>query len=92
MRKLTKKYSNITALDRVSFSVPLKGIFALIGRNCAGKTTLIRILSTELMPTSGNAFLDGIDIIKNPSAVREEIAVLHRNLEPYRGLLESRSI
>jgi ABC-2 type transport system ATP-binding protein len=63
---LTKIYSNskTRALDEVSFSLPSSGIFVLIGRNGSGKTTLVRILATELEPTSGSVRVNGIDAIK----------------------------
>lgn len=64
------------ALDELSFSVPCNGIFALIGRNGAGKTTLVRILATQLMPTSGTAVIDGMDVVKDAGTLRERIAVL----------------
>ncbi|MEM3241284.1 MAG: ABC transporter ATP-binding protein, partial [Candidatus Micrarchaeaceae archaeon] len=76
-RDLTKRYGKeTTALKRLSFSIPTKGIFALIGRNGAGKTTLIRILATELAPTSGTASINGIDVVKEPERIRTAIAVL----------------
>ncbi len=72
---ISKKYGGGKyALKDVSFSVPAKGIFALIGRNGAGKTTLTRILATQLNPTSGTASIGGIDVINNPKALREIIA------------------
>ena len=62
---LTKVYEDHRkALENVSFQVDTNGIFALIGRNGAGKTTLIRILATELEPTSGTASLNGLNILK----------------------------
>ncbi|MDG6995621.1 MAG: ABC transporter ATP-binding protein [Nitrososphaerota archaeon] len=75
---LTKIYSNSKrkALDSVSFSIPSKGIFVLIGRNGSGKTTLVRTLATELEPTSGYAFINGIDVLRNPVTLREQIAIV----------------
>ena len=51
------------ALSAVSFTIPTRGIFALIGRNGAGKTTLTRILSTLLEPSTGKATIDGLDVM-----------------------------
>jgi ABC-2 type transport system ATP-binding protein len=48
----------------------------MIGRNGAGKTTLIRILATELMPTRGTASINGIDVVDDPAAVRDFIAIV----------------
>lgn len=75
---LTKKYhgSDKLALDSVNFSIPSKGIFALIGRNGAGKTTLVRILATQLALTSGRAEINGFDVMKEPAEIRKMIAVV----------------
>lgn len=64
------------ALDSISFSIPTRGVFALIGRNGSGKTSLVRILATELEPTSGRAFINGIDVVKEPRKLRERIAIV----------------
>ncbi len=75
--QLTKVYEGKkTALNSVSFSIPTSGIFALIGRNGAGKTTLIRILATELEPTTGTAMINGLDVVKEAKRLREEIAIV----------------
>lgn len=73
---MTKHYKNTKALESVSFSVPSNGVFALIGRNGAGKTTLIRILATELEPTSGRASINGIDVVREDKRLRERIAIV----------------
>lgn len=71
-----KKGKKSTALRNVSLDIDLNGIFTLIGRNGAGKTTFIRILSTELSPTSGSVYINGIDVVKNPKQIRNMIAVI----------------
>jgi len=74
---LSKRYGGSSmALQEVSFSAPSSGIFALIGRNGAGKTTLVRILATELAPTSGRASINGIDVVKEDKRLRERIAIV----------------
>lgn len=76
-KNITKDYGRgMIALKNLTFSTPAKGIFALIGRNGAGKTTLVRILATQLMPTSGTALIDGVDVVKETGKLREMIAVL----------------
>jgi ABC-2 type transport system ATP-binding protein len=62
------------ALDGVSLDVPSAGVFSLIGMNGAGKTTLVRILATQLEPTSGSASIDGLNVMKDAKALRERIA------------------
>ncbi len=74
---LSKSYGGRSmALQDVSFSAPSSGIFALIGRNGAGKTTLVRILATELAPTSGRASINGIDVVREDKRLRERIAIV----------------
>ncbi len=73
---LTKRYDHGTfALQKLNLKIPSGGgIFALIGRNGAGKTTLIRMLATQLMPTSGSATINGIDVVNDADSLREIIA------------------
>ena len=81
---LIKTYSKskTRALDTLTFSIPSRGIFALIGRNGSGKTTLIRILATELEPTSGRVTINGMDVVKEPSKLREKIAIVPQEARP----------
>jgi ABC-2 type transport system ATP-binding protein len=63
----------------VSFEVQRKEIFALLGPNGGGKTTLFKILSTALTPTSGTAAIFGFDIQKQADEVRRRIGVVFQN-------------
>ena len=63
------------ALQGVTFSVPSGSICALLGHNGAGKTTAIKILSTLIRPTSGQAIVAGYDVVGNPAEVRASIGV-----------------
>lgn len=68
---VTKTFDGtIQALDDVSFFVPTGSVCALLGHNGAGKTTAIKILSTLLRPTSGQAIVAGCDVVKEPAKVR----------------------
>ncbi len=82
--RLTKAYgrSKINALDSLDFSIPSEGVFVLIGRNGSGKTTLVRILATELEPTSGRATVNGLDVMKDTSKLRERIAIVPQEARP----------
>jgi ABC-2 type transport system ATP-binding protein len=76
---LTKVYSSSRgrkALDSINLHIPSRGIFSLIGMNGAGKTTLVRILATQLEPTSGNASINGIDVVKEAKTLRQNIAIV----------------
>ncbi len=66
----------IVALDRVSLAISQGEIFGLLGRNGAGKTTLIKILTTLLAPTSGQAFVNGLDVTRHVIPVRRRIAMV----------------
>jgi ABC-2 type transport system ATP-binding protein len=81
---LTKIYgrNGAKALDSLNFSFPSNGIFALIGRNGSGKTTLVRILATGLEPTSGNAYVNGLDVVRSARKLREKIAIVPQEARP----------
>jgi len=76
---LVKSYKKLRVLDKVQFAVQKGSIFALLGSNGAGKTTTIRILSTLLKPDSGNAQVNGFDVVRQPEHVREEISLTGQN-------------
>lgn len=76
VKGLTKKFKNITAVNNVSFTVEEGEIYGLLGENGAGKTTTLRMLATMLKPTSGDAILNGIDLIDQPERIRKEIGIL----------------
>lgn len=63
----------IVALENVNLEIKPGELFGLLGPNGAGKTTLIKILATLLLPTSGNAYIDEIDVALYPQEVRKKI-------------------
>lgn len=75
IESLTKKYKDVVAVDNLSLSVYKGELFSLLGVNGAGKTTTIKMLSCLTQPTSGDAFLNGKSIVKDPAAVKSIIAV-----------------
>jgi len=76
---IEKSYKNLKVLKGISFSVQKGSIFALLGSNGAGKTTMIKILSTLLKPDKGSAQVCGFDVIHRPDKVREEISLTGQN-------------
>ena len=86
--ELTKTYSDLhrgvfVAVDRVSFQVGPGEIFGLLGANGAGKTTVLRILSTVLRPTSGRVSVRGYDVVTQPAEVRSRIGFVSNNTAIY---------
>jgi ABC-2 type transport system ATP-binding protein len=75
-RNLTKSFDGFTALDDVSFSFEDGEIFGIIGHNGAGKTTLLKIVSGLIAPTSGELFINDIDVVKNPVSLKENLGYL----------------
>jgi ABC-2 type transport system ATP-binding protein len=71
--ELTRQFGNLTAVDHIELRVPYGEIFGLLGANGAGKSTVIKMLTTLLSPTSGSAEVGGFDIIKSPGEVRRRI-------------------
>ncbi len=80
----------IVALDRVSLAISQGEIFGLLGRNGAGKTTLIKILTTLLAPTSGQAFVNGLDVTRHVIPVRRRIAMVSGGEQSGYGILTVR--
>jgi ABC-2 type transport system ATP-binding protein len=72
---LEKSYKEVRALRGVDFDVARGSIFALLGSNGAGKTTVIKILSTLLKPDAGTASVAGFDVATHPADVRESISL-----------------
>jgi ABC-2 type transport system ATP-binding protein len=72
---LTKSYGNHTVLDGVDLTVPEGTVYALLGRNGAGKTTIVNILSTLLTPGGGEIRVAGFDVRREPAGVRAAIGV-----------------
>jgi ABC-2 type transport system ATP-binding protein len=75
-RNLKKDFDGFVALDGISFSFERSGIFGIVGHNGAGKTTLLKILSGLIPPSSGTLTMDGIDVLKNPDAVKQVLGYL----------------
>lgn len=75
----TTKAKTVTAVNDISFEVKHGEIFGLLGANGAGKSTIIRILTTLLSPTSGQAYVDNYDVTKDPEKIRSIIGVCPQN-------------
>lgn len=78
--ELSHYYGSIAAVDKISFTVPPGQVFGLLGPNGAGKSTTIKMLTTLLPVTSGDARILGYDVVANSSAVRQRIGYVPQML------------
>ena len=83
---LVKRFGDFVAVDGVSFDVARGEIMGFLGPNGAGKSTLIRILCGLLRPSGGRALVAGIDVAKDPDAVRQRIGYMSQKFSLYNTL------
>ena len=79
VKNLGKHFGDLKAVDGISFTVEDGEIFGFLGPNGSGKTTTIRMLSCIIRPTTGNAWLNGYNILENPMDVRKIVGILTEN-------------
>ncbi len=75
-KDLTRHYGGTLALNRLNLSVPQGAIYGFIGPNGAGKTTTMRILTTLLLPSSGEAYVAGHAVVSERAAVRRQVGFM----------------
>ena len=75
IKELTKRYKDLTAVDRLSLTIGEGELFSLLGVNGAGKTTTIKMLSCLTRPSGGDALLNGRSILHDSGGVKSIIAV-----------------
>ena len=80
------KKKEVTALSDISFSVEKGELFGIIGPDGAGKTSLFRILTTLLLADSGNAIIDGFDVVKDYKAIRNRVGYMPGKFSLYQDL------
>ncbi len=89
---LTRRFSDLTAVNAVDLEIRAGEIFGLLGPNGAGKTTVIKMLTTLLPPSAGTARVAGFDIYKQPAQVRAEIAYVPQLVSADGGLTASENL
>jgi ABC-2 type transport system ATP-binding protein len=85
-KQLTKRFGDLTAVDRVSFEVRAGEIYGLLGPNGAGKTTTISQACGLLKPNSGEIFVDGRSFWDSPQSARRMMGVVPQDLALYEEL------
>jgi ABC-2 type transport system ATP-binding protein len=89
---LTRRFGSFTAVDRLSFEVQPGEVFGFLGANGAGKSTTIRMLCGLLRPTSGTATVDGVDVARDPEAVKSRIGYMSQRFSLYEPLTIDQNI
>lgn len=75
INNLTKKYKDKLAVDNLNLEIKIGELFSLLGTNGAGKTTTIKMLSTLILPTSGEVEINNLDLVKDSSNIKEIINI-----------------
>ena len=83
IKNLTKKYGDFTALNQLSLNIKAGEILCLLGANGAGKSTTINLLLNFIAPTSGNALINGIDVVEQPLKTKSFLTYIPENLMLY---------
>jgi ABC-2 type transport system ATP-binding protein len=89
---LTRTFGDFVAVNHVSFDVQRGEIFGFLGSNGAGKSTTIRMLCGLLKPTGGSAMVDGIDVGRDPEAVKRRIGYMSQRFSLYEQLTVDQNI
>jgi ABC-2 type transport system ATP-binding protein len=89
---VSKAYGKVEALKDITFEVERGELFGLIGPDGAGKTTLIRILTTLLIPDSGNAYLEGNNVVKDFHEIRKFVGYMPGRFSLYSDLTVSENL
>src|SRR5579872_1002247 len=89
---LTKKFGDFVAVNQITFDVREGEIFGFLGANGAGKSTTIRMLCGLLAPTSGSATVGGVDVGRDPEAVKRRIGYMSQRFSLYERLTVDENI
>src|SRR5947208_14748579 len=92
VKDLTRRFGDFVAVDHLTFDVRPGEIFGFLGSNGAGKSTTIRMLCGLLAPTSGTALVDGVDVSRNPEAVKRRIGYMSQRFSLYERLTVDQNI
>src|SRR5512141_445620 len=85
-RDITRKFGDFVAVDKASIKVERGEVFGFLGPNGSGKTTVIKMLTGILPLSGGDAFVDEIDVRKDPETVRQRIGYMSQKFSLYDDL------
>ncbi|WFN38025.1 ABC transporter ATP-binding protein [Methanomicrobium antiquum] len=86
IKNLVKEYNGVRAVDELSINISGGEIYGLLGPNGAGKSTTILMLTGLILPTSGECRIDGVEVSKNPIAVKKKIGYMPEDVGFYANL------
>lgn len=86
VESISKSYQATKALNRISFKVKQGELFGLIGPDGAGKTSLMRILMTLLVPDEGKASMSGLDVVRDYKQIRQLVGYMPGRFSLYQDL------
>jgi ABC-2 type transport system ATP-binding protein len=83
---LSRRFRDVVAVDRLTFSVERGELFGIVGPDGAGKTTTLRMLAGVLRPTGGDAHVGGVSVTRDPEGVKRQIAYMSQRFGLYTDL------
>lgn len=83
---LTRRFGELTAVNRLEFEVRRGELFGIVGPDGAGKTTTLRMLAGVLPPTSGDALIRGVSVAREPERIKPHIAYMAQRFGLYEDL------
>jgi ABC-2 type transport system ATP-binding protein len=86
LRELRKSYGGVEAVHGVTFKAETGSVLGLLGPNGAGKTTIMKVLTGYHFPSSGQALVDGVDVVDDPIAVKRRVGYLPESVPLYQDL------
>ncbi len=86
INNISKSYNDVKALNDISLSISKNELFGLIGPDGAGKTTLMRIITTLLLPDKGFINMNGMDVVKNYKSIRKAVGYMPGRFSLYQDL------